>query len=67
MNSYERKAFTRAKTSQAKWRRKAIERNARLRAAHVNIRDLEKSRHMWRERYETSQQTVLHEEQSFSP
>lgn len=67
MNSYERKAFTRAKTSQSKWRRKAIERNARLRAARTKIRDLEKSRQMWRERYEASQQAVLDEERSFSP
>jgi hypothetical protein len=67
MNSYERKAFKRAKQSQAKWKQKAIERNKRLRAAHLKIRDLEKSRQMWRERYETAQEAALAQERSFPP
>lgn len=67
MNSYERKAFKRAKQSQAKWKQKAIKRNKRLRAAQLTIRDLEKSRRMWRERYETIQEAALEQEQPFPP
>ena len=51
MNSYERKALKRALESKTKWRTKAIERNKTLRALKLKIRDLEKSRHLWRERY----------------
>lgn len=67
MNSFERKAFNRAKHSQAKWKQKAIARNKRLRAAQLKIRDLEKSRHMWRERYETSHEAAQTHEQPFPP
>jgi hypothetical protein len=51
MNSYERKALKRARESKDKWKTKAIERNKTLRALKLTIRDLEKSRQMWRERY----------------
>lgn len=51
MNSYERKALNRANESKAKWKTKAIERNKTVHASKVRIRDLEKSRKMWRERY----------------
>jgi hypothetical protein len=58
MNSYERKALKRALESKAKWRTKAIERNNTLRALKLKIRDLEKSRHMWRNRYLAEQASV---------
>ena len=58
MNSYERKALKRARESKAKWRIKAIERNNTLRALKLKIRDLEKSRHMWRDRYLAEQESV---------
>jgi hypothetical protein len=50
MNASERKTFKRVNESQQRWKTKAIERNKRLRAARVRIRDLEKSRQMWRNR-----------------
>ena len=56
MNSYERKALKRALESKTKWRIKAIERNKTVRALKLKIRDLEKSRHMWRERYLAEQE-----------
>ena len=51
MNSYERKALNRANDSKLKWKTKAIDRNTQLRAVKARIRDLVKSRQMWRERY----------------
>ena len=56
MNSFERKALKQANESKAKWKQKAIERNKRLRAAQLRIRDLEKSRQMWRDRAVAAQE-----------
>jgi hypothetical protein len=56
MNSYERKALKRATESKVKWKTKALERNQKLRALKLKIRDLEKSRQMWRERYLAEQE-----------
>lgn len=56
MNSYERKALKRANESKVKWKTKALARNQQLRALKLKIRDLEKSRHMWRERYLAEQE-----------
>ncbi len=50
MNASERKHFKRVQDSQTRWKAKAIKRNKRLRAANVRIRDLERSRQMWRNR-----------------
>lgn len=61
MNSYERKALKRALESKAKWRAKAVDRNKTLRALKLKIRDLEKSRHMWRERYLAEQESLQKE------
>ena len=58
MNSYERKALKRALESKAKWRAKAIERNKTVRALKLKIRDLERSRYMWRERYLAEQESL---------
>lgn len=66
MNSYERKALKRANESKAKWKDKALERNKRLRAAQLKIRDLEKSRQMWRDRCLLPQQRS-HQEAHVSP
>jgi hypothetical protein len=57
MNSYERKALKRARESKDKWKTKALERNKTLRALKLKIRDLEKSRQMWRERYLAEQES----------
>ena len=66
MNSYERKALKRANESKAKWKEKALERNRRLRAAQLKIRDLEKSRQLWRDRCLVPQQQS-HQEGHVSP
>lgn len=65
MNSYERKALKRALKSKTKWRTKAVERNKTLRALKLKIRDLEKSRHMWRERCLAHQESL--QEELFPP
>lgn len=64
MNSYERKALKRALESKSKWRTKAVERNKTLRALKLKIRDLEKSRQMWRERYWVEQESFQEERSS---
>jgi hypothetical protein len=59
MNASERKSFKRVQDSQTRWKAKAIERNKRLRAANVRIRDLEHSRQMWRDRsHESHEQSA---------
>lgn len=66
MNSFERKALKRANESKAKWKQKAIERNKRLRAAQLRIRDLVKSRQIWRDRALAAQEQS-HQEIASSP
>jgi len=50
MNAAERKSLKRANDSKIAWKTKAMKRNSALRAARTRIRDLEKSRQMWRQR-----------------
>jgi hypothetical protein len=50
MNSYERKTLKRAQASWANWKQKAMHRLVMIRKLNLRIRDLLKSRHMWRER-----------------
>ena len=50
MNSYERKTLKRAQASRSKWKQKAMSRLGILRKSNLRIRDLLKSRDMWRDR-----------------
>lgn len=49
MNSFERKKLKREQASKDNWKQKAMDRNDRLRKAYLKIRDMTKSREMWKE------------------
>ncbi len=51
MNAQERKALKRALISQEKWKAKAKERQKGMRLLQLKIKDLEKSRANWKEKF----------------
>jgi hypothetical protein len=49
MNSFERKKLKREQASKNNWKQKAMDRNNQLRKANLKIRDLTKSREIWKQ------------------
>lgn len=71
MNSYERKSFKRALYSLSIWKDKAQKRQKEIRLLQLKIRDLERSRELWRKKYflhktETQESKKLDQEKNYA-
>tara|TARA_B100001167_G_C16627304_1_gene237827 strand:+ start:191 stop:415 length:225 start_codon:yes stop_codon:yes gene_type:complete len=61
MNSFERRLHKRAEESRLKWKSKALTRQSELRKLKDRLRDLEKSRAYWKEKYTFLSQALSEE------